>query len=330
MAAGAVLVARARRPALRFAGVAGTLAAIATVFADGLLAILMIRAVFGFATGMLYAAALRDATAQSRAPSPSHAMGTILFAQLGFATLVALLLPEIAHAAGPAVALVSLLAVPAAAGLLLVVDQRGHHDVPLQIDGGHGLTPAMGGVFLFVAASAMIWSYVGADAVLDGFSNRTVGIGVALGSVAAGAAALAVAQAKPRVPLVASAALAALAMAAPLLVTGSALAYVAAMVAFNVGATYAVARFSAVAIAHGAGARALVPAGQSVAMVIGPLVGAAAMAHGVFGGLGIVAALALLGGVAALFADGRSRSRLNAIAPAAQLRNDFVGNQNGP
>jgi hypothetical protein len=104
------------------------------------------------------------------------------------------------------------------------------------------------------------------------------------------------------------------------------------MVAFNVGATYAVARFSAVAIAQGAGARALVPAVQSVAMVIGPLVGAAAIAQGVFGGLGIVAALALLGGVGALFADGRNPNPnpLKAIAPAAQLRNDFVGNQNGP
>jgi predicted MFS family arabinose efflux permease len=330
MAAGALLVARTRRPALRLAGIIGTLAALATVVADGLLAILVIRAIFGFAAGMIYAAALRDATAQSRAPSPAHAMGTILFAQLAVATFAALLLPAVARVAGPAAALLCLAAVPVAAGLLLLSDRQAPREILCDVDTDQQLTPAMLAVFLFVAASAMIWSYVGADAVVAGFSSQTVGIGVALGSIAAGVAALVVAQATPRLSLVMSAALAGLAMAAPLLMAANALAYVAAMIAFNVGATYAVARFSAVAIEQGDRARTLVPAVQAVAMVIGPLAGAIAVGQGGFAVLGIVAVMMLAGAVAAIVADGRRRNSTIAIARAALLRDDFVVGQNGP
>lgn len=327
MAAGALLAARSRQPAfLRLAGIAGTLAALATVFADGIWAVLALRAVFGLATGMIYAAALRDATAAARAPSPAHAMGTILLAQLALATLVALLLPEVASIAGPAIALLCLAVVPIAATCLLVSDRAASPEVVGEIESPQRLSPAIVAVFLFVAASAMIWSYVGAGAVVAGFSNHIVGLAVALGSVAAGIAALVVARATPRLPLPASAALTGLAMAAPLLMAGSAFAYVAAMIAFNIGATYAVARFSAVAI--GQGDRAAVPAVQSVAMVAGPLVGAAAVALGGAPALGFVAVLTLAAGVAAIFVNGRSAGDGKMIAPTGLLHDDLV--PNGP
>lgn len=326
MAAGAVLAARSRTPPLWLAGIAGTLAALATVFAEGLPTILTLRAGFGLATGMIYAAALRDATAAARAPTPAHAMGTILLAQLALATLVALLLPEVASSAGPATALLSLAVVPIAATCLLTADREAPPVVLSKIDAPQRRSPAIVAVFLFVAASAMIWSYVGAGAVVAGFSNQIVGLAVALGSVAAGVAALVVARAKPRLPLPASASLTGLAMAAPLLMTGSALAYVAAMIAFNIGATYAVARFSAVAI--GQGDRAAVPVVQAVAMVAGPLVGAAAIALGGVPALGFVGLLTLTAGLAAIFVNGRLPGEVKVIAPTGLLHDDLV--PNGP
>jgi len=327
MATGALLAARSRQPApLWLAGFAGTLAALATVFADGLLAVLALRAVFGIATGMIYAAALRDATATARAPTPAHAMGTILLAQLSLATLVALVLPEVARIAGPAIALLCLAVVPITATWLLAPDREAPTASFTEIGTLQRSSPAMVAVFLFVAASAMIWSHVGAGAIVAGFSNQTVGLAVALGSVAAGIAALVVARATPRLPLPASAALTGVARAAPLAVTGSALAYVAAMIAFNIGATYAVARFSAVAI--GQGDHAAVPAVQAVAMVAGPVVGAAAVALGGTATLGFVAALALTGGVCAMFVNARSLGDAKAIAPTGLLHDDLV--PNGP
>lgn len=321
MAAGALLVARARTPPLRLAGIAGTLAALGTVFADGLPTILALRAGFGVATGMIYAAALRDATATTRAPSPAHAMGTILLAQLVLATLVALLLPEVAGVAGPATALLCLAVVPIAATCLLTSDREAQPEILPDIEPPHRPSPAIVAVFLFVAASAMIWSYVGAGAVFAGFSSQIVGLGVALGSVAAGVAALVVARATPWLPLPAAAALTALAMATPVLMTGSPFAYVFAMIAFNIGATYAVARFSAVAI--GQGNRTVVPAVQAVGMVAGPFVGAAAMTFGGVPALGFVAVLALAGGIAAIIAHGRSPGDAKVIAPKGLLRDDW-------
>lgn len=318
MAAGALLMARTRTPPLWLAGIAGTLAALGTVFADGLPSILALRAVFGVATGMLYAAALRDATATTRAPSPAHAMGTILLAQLVLAALVALLLPEVARIAGPATALLCLAVVPIAASCLLTSDREPPPEVVCEIESPQRPSPAIVAVFLFVAASAMIWSYVGAGAVFAGFSSQIVGLGVALGSVAAGVAALVVARATPWLPLPASAALTALAMAMPVLMTGSAFAYVVAMIAFNIGATYAVARFSAVAI--GQGNRATVPAVQAVAMVAGPLVGAATMVLGGAPALGFVAVLTLAGGVVVIVVGGRAFGETKAIAPKGLLR----------
>jgi hypothetical protein len=325
MAAGALLVMRSRQPAwLWLAGSAGTIAALATVFADSLLAVLALRAVFGLATGMIYAAALRDATATARAPTPAHAMGTILLAQLALATLVALLLPVVANIAGPATALLCLAVVPITATWLLAPDRDAPPESFAEIGAPQHLSPAMVAVFLFVAASAMIWSHVGAGAIVAGFSNQIVGLAVALGSVAAGVAALVVARATPRLPLPASAALTGLAMAAPLLMTGSAAAYVAAMIAFNIGATYAVARFSAVAI--GQGERAVVAAVQAVAMVAGPLVGAAAVALGGAPALGFVAVLALAGAVCAIFVNARSHGGAKVIAPTRLLHDDLVAN----
>ena len=185
------------------------------------------------------------------------------------------------------------------------------------------LSPAMMATFLFVCASAMIWSYVGAGATVTGFSNRTLGLGVALGSMAAGGAALTVAHATPRLPVVAAATLAGLGMATPFLVGANAIAFLAAMVAFNVGATYAVARFSALAIERQDGTRGLLPAVQSLAMAFGPLMGAVTVARGGFVALGIASALILLAAVMAVVVDGRQRAIGIGMADGTMFHDDF-------
>jgi hypothetical protein len=168
----------------------------------------------------------------------------------------------------------------------------------------------------------MVWSHVGAGAVVAGFSSQTVGLGVALGSLAAGAVALVVASTSPRLPLPMSAALTSLAMAAPLLMASTAFAYVAAMVAFNIGATYAVARFSAIAIAQGG--CDTVPAVQTAAMVAGPLVAAGAVAIGGVPALVSVAVLTLAAGMAATLMSVRAAADAKTIAPMAVLHDDLV------
>jgi predicted MFS family arabinose efflux permease len=317
MAVGAVVAAlapRLSRRALAVAATAGVIASAATVLADGLLAILACRAVFGLAAGLIYTATLRAATVRA----PAHAMGTIMFLQLVAATLVALVLPAVAGLAGPGAALLCLAAIPLANLALLVPDTaiprraRSIVAVPQPID------PVLVAVFLFVAASMMVWSYIGAQAVTAGLSSQTVGFGVALGSIAAGAAALMVARGASWLPAPVSATLAALAMATPFAAPASTLGFVAAMIAFNVGATYAVARFSALAIECGDDARGLVPALQGVAMVVGPLCAAAAVGRGGFPALAAVSVLTLLIAVAMLGID-RLHNGFRVPAPSDPL-----------
>jgi hypothetical protein len=298
MAAGALcaaLVPHLPRRSLASAAAAGILACIATVAVDGLIALLIIRAVFGFTAGLLYAASLRAAAAQA----PAHALGTIMALQLAAATLVALLLPAVATFAGPGVALLCLAVVPLANLALLVPDSA--RPAPAS-----AATPAprfdanVVAAFLFVAASMMIWSYIGARAVAVGLSDQTVGMGIALGSVAAGAAAMAVARGACRLPIPLAGLLAAVAMASPFVAPATTAGFGAAMIAFNIGATYAFARFSAVAIERDDAARRLVPAIQAAAMVAGPLCAAAAVGRGGFAALATVSITALAAAVAML------------------------------
>lgn len=303
MAAGALAMAfvpPVGRRLLAVAAAAALLASIATVLVDGLAAILACRALFGVATGILYAGTLRAATAHT----PAHAMGTVLLFQLMLATALALLLPEVALLASPALALLGLAVVPLLSLAMLVPNQQmpavTHAPAtPQRIDA------TTTGVFLFVAASMMVWSYVGAKGVVGGLTSEQVGIGVALGSLAGGVAALAVARGPAMLPLSAGALLASMAMLAPFLAGPGVLSFIAAMIAFNIGATYAVARYSALAIERRDAARHIVPAVQSVAMVFGPLGAAAAMGQGGFALLAAMAALTLLAAVAALLVGGQ-------------------------
>lgn len=308
MAAGALLFATMRRlpaSALRWAAFGALLASLGTVWAPGLAALLGIRTLFGACTGLIYAAALSAATRRD----PGHAMGTVLLAQLVMATAVALLLPQITARAGTGTALAALAGF--AAFNLWRIDARDYAprtDPALPAAAGRS-TPAAIAVFLFVAGSMMVWSYMGAEGMATGLSEGTVGIGVALGSVAGGVAALLVALASrrgwPPLPLVLAGALCALAMLSPFAAPAGAAGFAAVMILFNIGATYSVAAFSAHAIGRGGAMRRLVPALQSSAMVVGPALAAAAMHGGGFGALARASAGIMALGVVALAADSR-------------------------
>ncbi|MBC7522334.1 MAG: hypothetical protein H7268_14730 [Sandarakinorhabdus sp.] len=317
MAAGALvaaLVPRLPRRALAAAAVAGAMASAATVLPDGLLAILVCRAIFGLAAGLLYTAALRAATARA----PAQTVGTIMFLQLVAATLVALALPALASLAGPGAALPCLAAIPLVNAALLVPDAAIPCPAGRAVAAPQPIDLALVAVFLFVAASMMVWSYIGARAVGAGLSSQAVGAGVALGSIAAGAAALMVARGTPWLPVPVSATLAALAMAAPFAAPASTLGFIAPMIAFNIGSTYATARFSALAIERSDSARGLVPALQAVAMVVGPLCAAAAVGRGGIPAVAAVTVLALLVAVATLAID-RLRYDFEVLKPSNAL-----------
>lgn len=305
MAAGALVTAvlpRLPRAALGMAAAAGIAASLATAGAAGFPALLAARGLFGFTAGLLYAAQLRSATATA----PAHGMGMILVFQLVFAALVGMVLPEIAARAGPSAALACLAAVPLANLVLIAgAPDRVEPAAPRRLATPYRIDAASAAVVLYVAASMMIWSYIGARAVSLGLSDAAVGAGVAAGSVAAGVAALAVARGAPTLPTPASGLLAALALASPFVTGTSTLGFVAAMILFNIGATYSVARFSARAIERQDSARSAVPALHGIAMVIGPFVGAAAVAAGGYAALATIAALALVAAVAALVIDGQ-------------------------
>jgi predicted MFS family arabinose efflux permease len=316
MAAGALLaflLPRLTRTALMLAAAAGVVASLATVGATGFAAILAARALYGFTAGLLYAALLREATAAE----PARGMGMIMFFQLVFATLVAVALPDVAALAGPGVALASLAAVPLANLLLLGPDTAPHAAPPAPRADTLPWRPDPAGiaVFLFVAASMMVWSYVGAQGVAIGLSNHALGIAVASGSVAAGVSALAVARGAPLLPMLATGVLSALALAAPFATGTSTLAFIAAMIVFNVGATYSVARYSALAIDRQDAARAAVPALHGVAMVAGPFAGAAAVAAGGYQALAAATLLALGAAVAALALDSHRTAPRAIVAP---------------
>ncbi|WP_426170093.1 hypothetical protein [Sandarakinorhabdus sp. DWP1-3-1] len=317
MAAGALLFAATPRlwgRGFRWAALGATLAGLATVTVTGLAGLVLVRALFGLCSGLLYASALSAATRRD----PARAMGAVLLIQLLLATVVALLLPQVATHIGAGAALALLAGISlAAAGFARRERPAASEPAPRP---GAAVLPGGGAavaVFLFVCGSMMVWSYAGAGAAIAGLSDAAIGAAVALGSLAGGAAALLVMLAArrqwPAMPLAAAAVLAALAMLAPFVVPGGAVGFAAGMILFNLGATYAVARLSAHAVAKTRNGERIVPALQTGAMVVGPLAAAAAVHGGGFAALAGAAAAALGLAVLALAFDDRQRGD----APAA-------------
>lgn len=324
VAAGAVLVAFVRHlspSALRIAALGALATSLLTVAATSLEALLAIRAVFGICNGVLYAAALAAAARRD----PAHAVGTVLLYQSVLATAFALVLPYVASRAGPGMAL-ALLAGVAAANLVLM---NGHDlaeseappaaALPILSCTGGGGAAAGAAVFLFICGTMMIWSYVGAGGLVAGLSNETIGLGVALGSLAGGTAAWLVARGalhhgRP-IATVLGGGLAALAMLSPLAMSGSAGGFIAVMILFNLGANYAMAQFSAQAIARSDRMRRLVPALHGGGMIIGPAIAAVAVRGGSFASLAGAAAAALGLAVVGLAIDARQNRSKPDTAP---------------
>jgi hypothetical protein len=251
----------------------------------------------------LYASA---ASAAAR-HDPAHALGTIFLFQLLIASGVALVVPALGTAAGSGIALAAL-AVAALANVALAgaAADAGPRELPAEPAAttvpNAAFAATAAGVFLFVAASMMVWSYVGAEALGAGLGDRTIGLGVALGSLAGVAAAWLVAHRPALLPATVAALAAAIAMAAPLLPIAGAGSFLAAMILFNLGATYAVPRFSALAIDRNgsATARRLIPALHSIAMIVGPVAAAVAVQTRGFAALAMLASATLLAAVLAL------------------------------
>ncbi|WP_288456633.1 MFS transporter [uncultured Sphingomonas sp.] len=296
MAAGALLVWRfgARLPAhiaARAALAATALALLTAILDASLSALLLTRALFGTATGIVYTDAMSGAAARR----PTTAYAAVFLTQLLLSALVALALPPVAHAAGPRVALALLAAAPATAALIAAqwiprVRNRdpGVADAPPPSAAAWALALA---TVAFIAATMMIWSSAAALAIASGIAPDTIGVAVSAGSVIGAATALAVLRDRRVVPLPLTGVLASGGLLAPLVLTppGHGGPFVAGILLLNIGSTAIIIRCSGAASAAGDGAlfRRFVACTHPLGMIAGPLLGAALV--GIAGSAGLVA-----------------------------------------
>jgi hypothetical protein len=289
--------------------------------------IILIRAIMGFCSGLVFTRATGAATRAN----PNHAFGMILLIQLLLATAVSIILPLAATATTPAFAIGLTSLCPIAMFVLLAgegtpVDDRSAAR-PL-IPSTVGRRPPLVSValvlamFLVVATTMMIWSYAGALGTFMGLGDQSVGLGVAVGSFSGVLPALAASRTSPRAPPALTGLICGLAMltllAIPALRMGEA-GFITAMCLFNVGSTFAIIRFSALAVGQNAPAalRRCVAALHCAAMVAGPFAAGGAVNLAGFDGLDMLAVFALAIAVVALFLatpygrpSGAARSRL--------------------
>ncbi len=335
MAAGALLVWRCgvKLPAhtATYAALAATGLALLTAGLDAdLPVVLLTRALFGAATGIVYT----DAMSGAAAHRPTTAYAAVFLTQLLLSALVALVLPPVADAAGPRVALALLAIAPAAAAILTMsardADRPAAGATPLADPAAvarHRPSAAAWALALatiaFIAATMMIWSSAAALALASGIDRDTIGVAVSAGSVIGAATALAVLRDRRILPLPLTGVLASAGLLAPLVLTppGRAGPFVAGILLLNIGSTAIIIRCSGAASAAGDGAlfRRFVACTHPLGMIAGPLLGAALGGAAGPAGLaaGAVASLAL--GCAALVVAARHAavfSQLQKISPA--------------
>jgi hypothetical protein len=302
-----------RSPARIGRGRAATIAAAAlaisllTALADTVVALVALRAFYGLCTGILYT---RGASAAAAHNAP-QAFGTIFLMQLLLSSLVAAVLPWVVGNAGTAIGLAFLALGPAT--LLLLLLTRGT-EPPARLQprlsaqnpspNKVGSIAAASALFLFICATMMIWSHVGAAATEAGLDESEVGLGVAIGSLSGAVPAIATSYLRGRLPLLIGGGASALAMIAPLLFGGpmDVTGFTIMMVLFNVGSTYVIIRCSALAVELNPtgfmrrAASAMHPAG----MIAGPIIGFVAMRSNGTVGLIDMAVVAVSGAMVAL------------------------------
>ncbi|WP_176484742.1 MFS transporter [Sphingomonas ginsenosidimutans] len=337
MAAGALLVWRCgvKLPphTATYAALAATGLALLTAGLDADLPVLLLtRALFGAATGIVYT----DAMSGAAAHRPTTAYAAVFLTQLLLSALLALVLPPVADAAGPRVALALLAIAPAAAAILTMsardADRPAAGATPLADpaaadDAARHRPSAAWALALatvaFIAATMMIWSSAAALALASGIDRDTIGVAVSAGSVIGAATALAVLRDRRILPLPLTGVLASAGLLAPLVLTppGRAGPFVAGILLLNIGSTAIIIRCSGAASAAGDGAlfRRFVACTHPLGMIAGPLLGAALGGAAGPAGLaaGAVASLAL--GCAALVVAARHAavfSQLQKISPA--------------
>ncbi|HEX7853423.1 MAG TPA: MFS transporter [Sphingobium sp.] len=329
MALGSVIVLRfgSRLPSVAFplSAVAALLASIATVRVEATALLLVLRGCYGLAMGVIYTHAMSRA-ALSR---PHGAYGAVFLIQLLLSTLVALLLPRIAAAGSPALALATHSLVPLAALLMTLVSGRlgrGTGAAPLPTLDQHGKDRPDAAAWalataslLFICTTMMVWSFTGALASAAHFSGATIGSAVAVGSIAGAATALFVMREKIIVPLPLTGLLAGLSLLSPMVAipTGAAPLFLLSIILLNIGSTAIIIRCSGAAAARSRDPQfqRVVAFTHSGGMILGPVTGSL-LTHS-FGAAGLEggAMLALAAGCGALLL-------------AAALRKRAIGAQN--
>lgn len=322
MAIGSVVVwrfARLAPLAYPLAAFCAFLAALATVQAQSLEALLAIRATYGLAMGITYARAMSVA-AISR---PNGAYGAVFLLQLLLSTLTALALTELLRQAGARPALAALCFVPLLSILLsmprfarslpprLSAAPPAPAREPMQEADAAGWAFAIA-TLLFISATMMVWSFTGALAIEAGIGEGTVGLAVALGSIVGAVTAAAVMRERTLIPPLATGVLAGLSLLTPIAAAGSgdATAFVIAIVLLNIGSTAIIIRCSGLASARSLTPRfrTFVTCTHSLGMIIGPVIGSLASMAGGRGGLLLAAILTIAAGCGALLLSTLYRS----------------------
>lgn len=279
-------------------------AAFLTPLALGLPGVLALRAMYGLGMGAVYARAMGGFA--SRRPTGAYAI--VLLVQLMLATLLSLVLPELAGRMGAGLALAFLALVPLGAVLALSLAPD-DCAVKVRATSREGQTPRAGWAlawanFWFICATMMVWSLSGALAVQAGHSEGLIGRAVAIGSLVGAATAIAVMRERLRVPLPVTACLVGAALLAPLFLTrpGDALGFVLAMVLLNIGSTAIIIRCSGLASALGLDPRfrVFVAATHNLGMSAGPALGSGMLWVLPDGGLLLGAGFAVVAGVLAV------------------------------
>lgn len=306
-------------------------AALLSPWVQGLGFVLMLRGLYGLGMGAVYARAMGAFAARR----PTGAYAIVLLVQLMLATLLSLLLPELAAGLGAGAALCLLALVPLAAAVAMAAAPPESGEKATQASPRHP-TPRAGWAlalanFWFICATMMVWSLCGGMAMEAGHSEGLIGRAVAIGSLAGAATAVALMRERLRVPLPVTACLVGLALLAPLVLTrpGAGLAFILAMVLLNIGSTAIIIRCSGLASALGLGGRfrVFVAATHNLGMSAGPALGSGMVWMLPDGGLLMGAGLAVLAGVVSVLAaslwSSEKEGGLRHYAHWIGLRRDF-------
>jgi hypothetical protein len=278
------------------AGVA-VLAALTTSQVAGFVPILLLRAGYGAAMGVLYTQAMSHAAVNR----PHGAYGAVFLCQLMLSTVIALVLPAVSDIAGPSTAL-AVLALPPMAALALIaaaaprtVRIQPHRFMPSGPEHhrtGSRAWASAAATLLFICATMMVWTFCGALAVDAGFSEDLIGRSVALGSLAGAATAFLVMREQPVVPPPIVGVLAGVSLLAPIAAArlGNPELFLIAIVAFNIGSTAIIVRTSGLASAASRDQlfRRFVACTHPLGMIMGPLTGS--LATGLLGRPGLLVA----------------------------------------